>query len=163
MNALIFVGYVMEERLSREAKISLIIGLSAMVLISLYLTSTFISIQAQWMNKNHEPVVTLIYPKGGEELTGKVEIRWSASDPDGDPLIVSLQYTSDPPQFCPSCPTPTWHYIAFGLDNTGLYIWNTAMIPDGSYRIRVIVSDGRSEGIAISTWISINNTKSGNM
>jgi hypothetical protein len=42
------------------------------------------------------PSVTVLYPNGGENLTGSsATVRWTASDADGDPLTYIVQYSKD--------------------------------------------------------------------
>ncbi len=106
---------------------------------------------------NSPPKLVLLYPKGGESLSGEVDIRWLAQDPDNDPIVVKIQYTSDPPPFCPSCPPQSWQDIADGIQNTGSYTWNTATIPDGKYIVRIVASDGVSETSKDTGWIYVSN------
>ena len=104
---------------------------------------------------NSPPEVKLIYPRGGEKLSGIVEIRWSAEDPDGDALSVTIQYTSDPPPFCPTCPPQRWHNITVGLSNSGSFQWDVSSLKDGKYIIRVVVSDGELSSEDRSEWLII--------
>lgn len=139
--------------------IPLAVGFIIAIIIFYTAYTSVLSLNNNYDHLNREPLVTLIYPKGGEELSGTVAIRWTASDPDGDPLIIRIEYTSDPPPFCPTCPPPTWNQIAVGLENTGEYRWDTSSIPDGSYIIKVVVSDGVRETSTESDWITVNNTR----
>jgi hypothetical protein len=42
------------------------------------------------------PSVTLLWPNGGEVLSGeKVNVMWSASDPEDDPVFVNIQYSAN--------------------------------------------------------------------
>ena len=42
------------------------------------------------------PSVTVLYPNGGENLTGaSATVRWTAADTDGDPLTFIVQYSKD--------------------------------------------------------------------
>lgn len=60
------------------------------------------------------PEVTVLFPAGGEELEGEVRIEWSASDPDGDPLLCWLLYSPDDGK--------TWSTLARGVRDTVLDI-----------------------------------------
>ena len=53
------------------------------------------------------PTVKLLTPNGGETLAPGVEVRWTASDPDGDPLNFTVQYSPDNGQ--------TWQLIAMNV------------------------------------------------
>jgi subtilisin family serine protease len=84
---------------------------------------------------NSTPTVTVIYPNGGEIVSGMCNIAWNASDLDGDPLIVDIEYSDDN--------GATWYTIITGTSNTGSFLWNTNTVPEGSqYLIRITVSDG---------------------
>lgn len=103
------------------------------------------------------PKIDLLYPKGGEKLNGLIEISWSATDPDNDVLGITIQYTSDPEPFCSSCAPQKWHDVAVNESNDGSFLWNTTMIEDGRYLIKVIASDGNQTSEDKSGWITINN------
>lgn len=105
--------------------------------------------------QNRPPEIRLLYPKGGENLTGIVKISWAASDPDGDALNITIQYTSDPEPFCPSCPPQKWHNIATGLYGQEGFRWDTAGLKGGKYMIRVIADDGAQRSEDVSRWIVI--------
>lgn len=84
--------------------------------------------------------VKLLYPDGGETLSGVVNIRWSASG--SNELKIKIQYSTDPPPFCPLCPRQKWHDLATNLENNGVFEWDTTQFPDGRYTLKVIASDG---------------------
>ena len=139
--------------------IPFIIGIIlALLLVYISYLSIYSITSGQSYYNNRPPNLMLLSPQGGETLNGTVKIKWVASDPDGEPLMVTIQYTSDPPQYCPTCPPPQWHPIVVGISNIGEYDWDTTTIPDGSYVIRVLVSDGLNEVSVVSDWITINNT-----
>jgi Tol biopolymer transport system component len=81
------------------------------------------------------PTVAVISPNGGESLSsGPVTLSWSASDPDGDPLVYVVQYSRDN--------GATWQTIAVDLDATTLEI-DPADLPGGDQSLlRVQASDG---------------------
>jgi len=72
--------------------------------------------------------ITLLSPAAGEKLKGVVEIRWQSNGATG-PAKVDLYYTTDPKPFCPTCPPQKWHEIATGLEDTGVYRWDTSGYP----------------------------------
>jgi hypothetical protein len=86
--------------------------------------------------KNHAaPNIDLLYPTGGELLTGAEEIQWIANDPDGDTLSIDL--------LCRPRPGALWQVIGTDLPNSGSYPWETAGWPDGEeYRLRARAFDG---------------------
>jgi len=44
---------------------------------------------------DNPPSVEVVHPNGGENLTGKVDIRWKGSDPDGDDLEYTVSYSNN--------------------------------------------------------------------
>jgi len=79
--------------------------------------------------------VTVQYPSGGEFLTGRtVEVRWTASDPDGDSLRYAVQYSGDG--------GATWRSLVAGWAST-TYELDLSRIP-GTHQglIRVLATDG---------------------
>ena len=83
---------------------------------------------------NSPPSLTLIYPKGGEILSGNVNIQWNATDADGDPITIDLYYSADGGK--------TWNTIASGEPNDGSYLWDTTGLADGvNYMVRVNATD----------------------
>ena len=85
------------------------------------------------------PGLNLLFPNGGENLTGIVVIRWTAAtDPHNHNITYSLYYSSDS--------GTTWKSIGVGLTRTS-YTWVTfALIDSSSYLIKVIASC--SDGVA---------------
>jgi len=87
--------------------------------------------------ENSAPVVELIYPSGGENLSGDVTISWMAYDPDGDPLLFTIEVSTD------SGATYTTLKADFTV-TVRAYEWSTdsASVPNGEhYRIRVTATD----------------------
>jgi hypothetical protein len=83
------------------------------------------------------PVVDIISPQGGGSLSGDVEISWTATDQDGDPLTYSILYAPDGTDWLP---------IDALLTET-TYLWNSGQYPGGANaKIAVIASDGVNEG-----------------
>ncbi|MBN1280764.1 MAG: right-handed parallel beta-helix repeat-containing protein [Candidatus Thermoplasmatota archaeon] len=82
------------------------------------------------------PKITVLYPNGGEVVSGDITLQWTALDawtPDLNGTIL-IEYSGDN--------GGAWETIADGLDNTGMYVWNTTMVPDGTtYLIRVSAQD----------------------
>jgi hypothetical protein len=106
---------------------------------------------------NQPPEVEMLYPTGGEQLTGVVMILWRAEDPDGDPLNITIQYTQDPEPFCPACPPQKWHDIAVNISNTRRFQWDTTLVRDGEYMLKIIASDGDRIFEDRSGWVIITN------
>jgi uncharacterized repeat protein (TIGR01451 family) len=87
---------------------------------------------------SRSPVVTLLYPNGGESLSGVVTVRWTASDADGDPLGQIVQLSCDG--------GVSWRGLAVDVLG-GSFQVNTAELPGGQgCRFRVLASDGINTG-----------------
>lgn len=79
------------------------------------------------------PEVTVIYPNGGEVLSGDIQIRWNATD-DIDPnLSIDIEYSNDNGS--------TWDIISPNENNDGAYVWNTSAVDEGNYLIKVTATD----------------------
>lgn len=80
--------------------------------------------------------VTVVSPNGGENWTGHHNITWTASDPDGDPLVFDLYLSSDGGATYPTI-------FAAGLaSSVRTFDWNTSKFVNGThYRIKVVARD----------------------
>ncbi len=98
------------------------------------------------------PQVRLLHPLGGEGLFGAQEARWEASDPDGDPVLIEIEYSGDGGR--------SWRRIAEGLENSGTYTWDTSKVPDGRYILAVRGRDpGGLVGEGVSGPFELDNTR----
>ena len=90
---------------------------------------------------NRPPAARLLGPLGGETWSGLREVRWEATDPDGDPLTATLSASADAGR--------TWRDLATLDARAGLYLWDTARHPDGAeWLLRLVVSDGEAVAAA---------------
>ncbi len=60
--------------------------------------------------------------------------RWQASDENRDPLDYHVSYQRDGDS--------EWHVLRTGLRDT-VFAWDTTMVPDGAYRVKITASDAR--------------------
>jgi len=82
---------------------------------------------------NAAPVISLDYPVGGEVVTGDMQINWSASDVDDDPITITIDYRKG---------SGTWTNIVNEIPNSGSYVWDTTTVDDGTnYRLRILAKD----------------------
>jgi len=83
---------------------------------------------------NKSPEIEVVYPNGGETVNGTVVIEWNATDNIDTDLHVNIKYSDDAGS--------TWHAIATGESNDGIYEWDTSSLSDGTdYLIRISTSD----------------------
>jgi hypothetical protein len=79
------------------------------------------------------PIVILYSPHGTDTLAGIQNVTWNATDPDGDPLSITIQYYNG----------TEWIEISEAEINDEKFSWDTRYVPDGSsYLLKVIASDG---------------------
>ncbi len=89
---------------------------------------------AQTTASAHPPSVAVLYPNGGENLSGSVTVSWQGTDPDMDTLFYHLLFSRDG--------GATWLPIVEYLTTT-TYTLDTSSLPGGAGgRFRVIASDG---------------------
>ena len=94
----------------------------------------------------HAPVVQMITPNGGENLTGPLaDVRWTGSDIDGDKLLYSVQYSPDAGS--------TWQTLITNFPFTQ-YWADISLLPGSTTALfRVIASDGVNTGQAQSAGV----------
>ncbi|UCE20239.1 MAG: endonuclease/exonuclease/phosphatase family protein [Gemmatimonadota bacterium] len=103
---------------------------------------------------NAPPEIELNDPRGGELLHDEYEIRWSAADADGDPLLISLDVSSDD--------GVTWRAIVTDEQNDSSYLWDTRGMPNSPfYRLRLRCTDGSVEVADTSQTFTVHNERSG--
>jgi len=82
-----------------------------------------------------DPAVTLTAPNGGQTFNGDpVNIAWSASDADGDPLTYTVQYSADDGL--------TWETLGANLFEQSLEVSSALLEASPEGLIRVTASDG---------------------
>lgn len=81
---------------------------------------------------NGVPDLLLLSPQRGT-LSGDAEVRWWAADADGDPLSIDI--------YLIHAMTGDTFYLARGLENTGSYTFNSALVHNTSYRLFVEAHD----------------------
>ncbi|MCG2704882.1 MAG: right-handed parallel beta-helix repeat-containing protein, partial [Candidatus Omnitrophica bacterium] len=85
----------------------------------------------------NNPTVVLSSPSGSVLLKAVVPVMWTAADPDGDPLSIDIYYSTNGVDF---------NILALGLENDGVYEWESASCPDSSsYKIRVVAYKTNNE------------------
>jgi len=94
-------------------------------------------------NEESDINVRVLFPDGGEVLSGFADITWNATSRDNRTLTITIQYTTDPESTCASCPPQRWHDITRDEENDGVFSWDTTQHDNrGDYMIRIEASDG---------------------
>jgi len=95
-------------------------------------------------NANNPPAISLTQPDGDEQVSGNYEIKWTATDSDGDTVTVDIYYSSDS--------GTNFTLISSGETNDGSYIWDTTSVSDGAnYRIKLVATDGSLSSSDVSS------------
>ncbi|MEG1142336.1 MAG: hypothetical protein RSE41_07835, partial [Clostridia bacterium] len=92
-----------------------------------------VNANASLTSTNSPPTVSILSPLDGYILCKTVNITWNGSDPNLDTLSYNLYYSNDNGL--------TYTTIVLGI-TTSSYIWNTSLLPTGTYIIKVEVTDG---------------------
>jgi hypothetical protein len=96
------------------------------------------------------PQVTISSPAGGTFTSGSIPIAWSASDADGDPLDVVVEYSTNG--------GTSWIAVAFGQAGNTLDLPISELAGSDNARIRVTASDGFNQGSDVSPAFSVADT-----
>lgn len=99
--------------------------------------------------ENLPPRVTVLYPASGMVLSGRVNISWSAFDPDMDPLYIEIRSRNE-------SGTRTMLF-AGPMPTEQVFVWDTSMHQDGTYWIEIMIDDGYDSGMDESGPLSIKN------
>jgi hypothetical protein len=91
---------------------------------------------------DYAPSANIIFPIGGETLTGRVTVKWQANDPDGDNLTYFLLYSTDAGR--------SWQTVASDIRATQLTV-NLGTLPGSNMALfRIIATDGVNTAISDS-------------
>jgi hypothetical protein len=91
---------------------------------------------------DYAPKVRIIFPTGGETLTGNIVVRWQASDADGDNLTYFVLYSTDAGR--------SWQDVSSDIKDTEITV-NMAALPGTNVGLfRIIATDGVNTGISDS-------------
>lgn len=101
---------------------------------------------------NAVPEIALIAPTKGDTLTGECNVEWTAADADSDPLLISLETSTND--------GATWQPLATDEQNDGIYSWDTrTMSNSNQYRLKLSCTDGTVWVEDISGTFSIRNER----
>jgi hypothetical protein len=80
------------------------------------------------------PTVTIMFPNGGEILSGNVTVTWSVSDNYDVWVTCDLHYSDDSGIH--------WYVVATDLVNLSIYVWDSEqLVPGEQYLLRVTATD----------------------
>jgi hypothetical protein len=91
---------------------------------------------------DHAPQVMIISPSNGGTLTGKVTVKWQASDADGSNLTYFVLYSPDAGK--------SWQTVASDIKNTQITLQMAELPGTSKALFRVIATDGVNTGISDS-------------
>lgn len=104
---------------------------------------------AQVARSSQAPVVTIIVPATPRIVSGPLNVRWNASDADGDRLAYDVLFQSHPEQ--------PWESLAVGLTNS-VYALDTTKLPNTTQgQLKVVALDGFNTASAASAVFTILN------
>lgn len=103
------------------------------------------------IRSNNAPVVTVLYPSGGNYVTDSTEVYWQGTDQDGDELRYTLQYSNDDGQ--------SWRMIDTGITATNMTL-DLSGFPGGqNCMVKVVASDGFNTGEHVSGSFQVANNE----
>ena len=85
---------------------------------------------------NDGPYGTIRSPTEEDEVGGDVEITWSSGDEEDevDDMTVTLQY---------KLAGSYWQYLLKDEPNTGSFLWDSTILDDGIYSLKLVLTDTR--------------------
>jgi len=95
--------------------------------------------------ENSLPVCKIDYPNNGKDVSGKVEIRGSAFDLDGDLLKVEVRIGEG-------------GWLDANGSSTWFFYWNSSLVPNGIHSISSRAFDGNGYSIIEMIYIKVNNS-----
>lgn len=93
------------------------------------------------------PSTEIIYPTGGESLTGEQELSWSVLDPDSTAHTFLVEYSTDG--------GITWNALVSNLTEPSVVINFDDVAGSASAKVRVLASDGVNTGVGLSELFTV--------
>lgn len=97
------------------------------------------------------PEVAITYPQGGETLSGSQRLRWAGNDPDASDSLLSYWVQYSPDGGAPG----SWRTLGFVDDPELVVDFDQLPGSAGGSLLRVLASDGRNSGSALSAPFSV--------
>ena len=100
---------------------------------------------------NGAPDIVLLEPSGGDHLSAEATVRWSAADPEGDPIAITIESSPDS--------GTTWLPVAT-TGNLGSHLLDTRQLANSPLsRLRLRASDGQLARETVSAVFTVFNTR----
>lgn len=99
-----------------------------------------INIVMKRITENHPPLIEIKYPENGSTVSGNIVISGTATDADGDEVIVEIRFDEN-----------EWRNI--GNATNWEYEWNSTLVKNGLHKIYARAYDGREYS---TTFVEIN-------
>lgn len=87
------------------------------------------------IGRNPQPRITLLAPAAAQTISGIQPVRWTAFDPEGLPLQVSITIQHEGNEH--------WETLGTSSFSDGLLLWNTTNFRNGTYDLRAVATNGR--------------------
>lgn len=100
---------------------------------------------------NQIPTIDITEPGNNARKNGTVTIRWTASDPDREPLTFKIFYRL--------AGRPNFQELASLPVGSERYAFDTTKVPDGTYEIQVQTTDGNFVAFEQITLVIVNSEK----
>jgi len=111
------------------------------------------SVKAKVNNINDVPEITVLTPISGGVVSGTCELKWYATDEDGDLLKIKIEISSDTGN--------NFLLLVSSADNSGKYLFDSTGFENGSsYIFKLTAYDGVNSSSALSGIFSISNPTS---
>ena len=106
---------------------------------------TIRTISVTYLPQNRPPTISITSPAPGSASHGKTDLQWTAQDPDGDALVYKVTYSGDRGlTWLPAVVLEKDGKAPTGDLISDSYQWDTTGLKDGTYLLKVVVSDRRS-------------------
>lgn len=101
---------------------------------------------------NAAPDAVLLSPQEKDLVSGNYDVRWSAEDPEGDAIRVTLLGRAGP--------EAGWQTIVADLENSGAFIWDSRTVANiKTFQLKLRCSDGQGVSEIVSRPFEVSNTR----
>jgi len=107
--------------------------------------------------EQHAPKVKIISPEQGQTIKNIHTIQWTATDQDQIDSTLNIKIEYAPFELESESDNQDWNTIAELDNNPGFYNWDTTNINNGSYELRITVTDDTQRTAQSSILFSIKN------